>query len=109
MKTELQTRIDLYEQKQARELLETCPWLLAEKVASHYASTARLAMTLHQLTETAQRSTRNESLIALQSYILGMIWESHVDTFGMPPNWPITPEQFEHFQEQLTKGQDEIH
>lgn len=102
------SRIQIAEQEARLKILETNPWLLAEKVADHYTQVATLAASLKGITRDISRSPNPTSHEAVQSYMLGMIWRHHLSTFGVAPSWPVTPEAFQKHltetQQQLTKG-----
>lgn len=93
MQTNMQTRLEDARRAMAKKSLESCPWLLFEKVADHYASLAHLAMQLKRMVDETRFSGRSENIDQVMTYALQIIHASHCDTFGYPPAWPITIEK----------------
>lgn len=83
------TRIELHKMMIAKKTIEECPWMLAERVASHYLKLAKAAQSLYKMQEQTCyndfRETNN--MRECETYLLDMIAREHCHDFGDEPSW----------------------
>ena len=89
------TRVVQAEALLAKKRLQSCPWLLPETVARHYASLASAAVHLQKLTNLRRENGGNDELLAVEVYLLQAIWDEHCHAFGSPPAWPVSVSDYE--------------
>lgn len=92
IKSESQT---IYEEAKSRELasfLGHYPKSLDEAIATHYAQIAAYSMQMCKLIQFRRDCPNEVSYNECQKaidHLREQIKQSHINSFGLPPNWPV--------------------